>query len=178
MFSNAIQAALEREIVGQPQALNAVVRGVTRVTSGLTPHERPLAAYLLMGPTGVGKSQTARAVARFLHGDDRQLVVADCNWGMHGDPWMSFATQLAPLFTQSTPNGDGIECPPLSVILVEGLESGPPELCKTLSRVLESTQIMLPQGRHGLLRNCIVFLTSRMCSREILDEASPIGFTS
>ena len=96
MFSDAIKSVLEREIVGQPRAVNSVVRGVTRAVSGLVPREGPLCAYLLMGPSGTGKTHLVQTLARLLHGHEKYLVVAECTYSGGGDPWISFVSQLAP----------------------------------------------------------------------------------
>jgi len=199
MFSDTIKSALEKEVVGQSLAVNSVVRGVTRVASGLMPRERNWCAFLFMGPGGTGKTHLIQALARILHGDKRRLIVADCSFFTPGDPWSSFAMQLAPLFdAPAAPNrlgemggtsspfgappvqghmGGLAEAPPLSIILVEYLERGPKELAKALGAVLESGKLMLPGGRFADLRNCLVFITSALCSREILDEAPQIGFS-
>jgi ATP-dependent Clp protease ATP-binding subunit ClpA len=179
MYSDVIQSVLEREVVGQPAAVNSVVRGVTRMLSGLTPRERSLCAYMLMGPTGTGKTHLVRALVRFLHGDERRLVTADCSHFMRGDPWLGFVSQLAPLFPPpwGARQGARLEAPKLSVILVEYLERGSDLLFKGLAAALESGQVMLADGRPAQLGNCIVFLTTALCAREILDQAPQIGFS-
>jgi ATP-dependent Clp protease ATP-binding subunit ClpA len=148
------------------------------VASGLTPRERAFCAYLLVGPTGTGKTQLVRTLARTLHGDDGRLVVADCARILPDDPWQALAAQLAPLFGVATSNGWGtLEAPPLSILLIEHLERGSAEIFQALAAALESGQIMLPPGRRGNLRNCLIFLTTGLCSREILDQSPRIGFT-
>jgi ATP-dependent Clp protease ATP-binding subunit ClpB len=85
--------------------------------------------------------------------------------------------QLAPLFVPGPDDRHGIwSTPPFSLLLVEDLERAPRDLCAVLARALESGQLMLPQNRRGSLRNCMVFLTTQLCSQEILDEQSRIGF--
>jgi ATP-dependent Clp protease ATP-binding subunit ClpC len=179
MFSDLIKSKLESEVIGQPWAINSVVRGVTRVVSGLTPRERTLCAYMFVGPTGTGKTHLVEALAGILHGDERRVVVADCSQFTHGDPWMAFAAQLAPLFAMARMSDQWavLEPPPLSIIRIEHLERGPKEITKSLAAALETGQIMLPEGRRGSLRNCLLFMTSGLCTREILDEAPQIGFS-
>jgi ATP-dependent Clp protease ATP-binding subunit ClpC len=92
---------------------------------------------------------------------------------------MAFAAQLAPLFAMARMSDKWavLEPPPLSIIRIEHLERAPKEVTKTLAAALETSQIMLPEGRRGNLSNCLLFMTSGLCTREILDEAPQIGFS-
>jgi ATP-dependent Clp protease ATP-binding subunit ClpB len=132
-----------------------------------------------MGPTGSGKTHLVRSLARILHGKEHGLVVADCSHFMRGDPWVGFVTQLQPLFAgPGGPTAAGrLEAPPLSIILLEYLERGSELLFKGMAAALESGQVTLPDGRPANLGNCIVFMTTALCAREILDEAPQIGFS-
>ena len=178
LYSDVIRSALEREIAGQRRAVNSVVRGVTRAVGGLVPREGPLCAYMFMGPTGTGKTHLVRTLAQTLHGDERGLVVADCTHFAQGDPWLAFVRQLAPLFVVPRMGSKWavLDTPPLSIILVEYLERGRPEVAKALTAALETGHLTLPEGRQGSLRNCLVFITSSLCSREILEQGPGIGF--
>lgn len=176
-----LAAALDRDVVGQRHAIQSVVRGVTRVLSGLTPREHSHFASLFMGPAGTGKTHLIRVLARVLHGDERRIVNADCTQLVPGDAWAALALQLAPLW--GPPGQDGrdwaiAEPPRLSIIHVEYLERAPRELAKVLAVALETGHVLLPGGRRGSLAECLVFVTSTLCSAQILDEAPRIGFTS
>ena len=178
MFSNVLKTALEKEIAGQPAAVASVVRGTTRVMSGLTPRERSWCAYMFMGPSGTGKTQLVRTLAQTLHGEGRGLFIADCTPFVHGDPWTAFAAQLAPMFSQPRFEDEGplLEAAPFSVLLVEYLERGRKEISKALTAALDTGRLTLPGGRLGSLRRCLVFITTSLCSREILEASPRIGF--
>lgn len=178
MFSDVLKAALDKEIAGQPAAIASAVRGTTRVMSGLTPRERGWCAYMFMGPSGTGKTQLVRTLAQTLHGEGRGLFIADCTQFVHGDPWTAFAAQFAPMFSQPRLDDGGsvLEAPPFSVLLVEYLERGRKEISKALTAALDTGRLALPGGRLGSLRSCLVFITTSLCSREILEESPRIGF--
>jgi ATP-dependent Clp protease ATP-binding subunit ClpC len=178
MFSNVIKSALEQEMAGQRRAVNSVVRGVTRAVSGLTQPEVSRCSYLLMGPTGTGKTHLVRTLAKVLHGGEPRLVVADCTHFAQGDPWSALVGQIAPLFVFPHRGGKWavLDTHPLSIILIDYLERGRPEVSKALAAALETGHVTLPEGRQGSLRNTLVFITSSLCSSEIFDEGSGIGF--
>ena len=178
MFSEVLKSALEQEIAGQPAAIASAVRGTTRVMSGLTPRERSWCAYLFMGPSGTGKTQLVRTLAQTLHGQDRGLFIADCTPLGTGDPWTAFAAQLAPMFSQPRFEDGGaiLEAAPFSVLLVEYLERGRKEIGKALTAALDTGRLALPGGRLGSLRQCLLFITTSLCSREILEDNLRIGF--
>ena len=184
VFSDAIKTELEKEVAGQTLAVNTVVRGVTRLASGFTPRERSMCAYMFMGPPGTGKSHVIQALARLLHGDTQRVAIVDAGELARSDPTAAFAAQLAPVVSAPMvsnagppPPGVSLDLPPLSIIQVEFLERATTEACTALASILETGRLTYPDGRRGILRNCMVFLTSRLCCREILDEAPQIGFS-
>ena len=189
MYSDVVKAALEREVVGQTRAVHTVVRGLTRLVGGITPRERPLCAYMFMGPPGTGKSHLVRTLTRLLHGDEQRAVVINCAELIQGDPRLLLMSQLAPLFAPAaarpgSPPGarDGtsqgaVDAPPLSIVQIDFLEEAPQVLCQVLASVLQSGQLMLPDGTRGRLRDCAIFFSSRLCSSEILDVSPRIGFS-
>ncbi|HJQ98715.1 MAG TPA: AAA family ATPase [Candidatus Polarisedimenticolaceae bacterium] len=176
MFSDVLKAALEKEIVGQPAAIASAVRGTTRVMSGLTPRERGWCAYMFMGPSGTGKTQLVRVLAQALHGEGRGLFIADCTHFLHADPWTAFAAQLAPMFSEPHVDDGGavLQAAPFSVLLIEYLERGRKEISKALTAALDTGRLALPGGRLGSLRRCLVFITTSLCAREILEGR--VGF--
>jgi ATP-dependent Clp protease ATP-binding subunit ClpC len=180
VFSDVLKDALDAEVIGQPRAVHGVVRGVTWALSGMARDEGPLCCYMFLGPSGTGKTHLVEVLAKTLHGDTRHVTVADCTPHAHGDPWMTFVGQIAHLFACPQPDDRFamLDSEPLSILLVEYLERARPEVIKALAAALENGQVMLPDGRRGNLRRCLVFITSALCSREILEEGgSKIGFS-
>jgi ATP-dependent Clp protease ATP-binding subunit ClpB len=173
MFSDILREALLSEVVGQPHAVNSVVRGVTRLVSGLMPPERSWCAYLFMGPPGTGRAHIVRTLARILHGDETVFTL-NCNPGVHPDPWLWFVQQLTPLF--AVPETRAHARTP-RILLIQDLECARKEFHPMLARLLETGRVVLPDGRLGRLDDSMIFLTTGLCTREILDEASGIGFS-
>jgi len=173
MFSESLKETLEQEVVGQPRAIHSVVRGVTRILSGLTPMERSWCAYLFIGPPGTGRAHLVRTLARVVHGREA-LLTLNCNPGGHPDPWLWLTQQFAHLYDEpavQAPNGR-----PLSLVLIHDLENANVEFYPVLARLLETGQLPLAGGRTASLENCIVFLTSNLCAEEIL-ETHHMGFS-
>ena len=176
MFSEMIKDALSREVVGQPHAIASIVRGVTRLASGMTPRERSWCAYLLLGPPGTGRAHLVRTLSRLLHGEER-IVTVSCNPAGRADPWSWFVEQLYPLFAQEGEDGPPLDGRAPRVVLIQDLEGAPPQLFPVIARVLETGELALPGGGRGHLHDCLVFLISGLCTREILDETPSFGFT-
>jgi ATP-dependent Clp protease ATP-binding subunit ClpA len=177
MFSEQLRSALAREVVGQPAAINTVVRGVTRLVSGMTPHERGWCAYLFLGPPGTGRAHLVRSLARILHGEETVISV-NCNAGGQPDPWSWFVQQLTPLFASRA--GQQPEAGPRAptIVLVQDLECAHKDFFPLLARTLETGQVQLPGGQRGRFEDCLLVFTTGLCAREILDQTAGFGFPS
>lgn len=170
MFSQTLKSALQQEVVGQSYAINAVVRGVTRLMSGMTPRERSWCVELFIGPRGTGRAHLIRTLGRVLHHGECALTVNGSSAGQP-DPWAWFCRQLVPLV--GAPRAPGR---PPTLLLIQDLEDARPELYPALARFLETGRLLMPDGRQAELANCMVFLTSGLCTDRILD--TQIGFSN
>lgn len=180
MLSVSIQRALESEVVGQPRAVEALVRSVTIAHSDLSGREAPVGMFLFLGPSGTGKTHIARSLARVLHGDTERLAVVDCVQLEQQDDWQELVRRISPHFRYPVPgHGEQVRAmAPLSVLLIEHLEAVRSEFAQALVAAFETGRVALPDDAAGSLRGCIVLLTSRLCGREIFGEdRQEIGFS-
>jgi ATP-dependent Clp protease ATP-binding subunit ClpC len=176
-----IQRALEKELVGHPGAVRAMVRSVPIARGGLCDGEAPVGLFLFLGPSGTGKTHTARTLARVLHGTTERLVAIDCVGLEHQQEKQELARQIAPHFRYPVPGyGDQLRAmAPLSILLFEHLEAVRWEFAQSLLSAFESGRISLGDGGYGSFRGCLVLMTSRLCAKEIFGEDRPeIGFSS
>lgn len=181
MLSLSLQCALEQDVVGQARAIHTVTRSVTVALSGLGRADVPLGVYVLIGPSGTGKTHLARSLAERLHGDQSRLAIADCAQLSGRQDWQAFARHLAPYFRYPVQDHGYrmLAMAPLSILLVERLERARPDLVASLVTTLETGQMMLPDGKCGSFRGCLVLMTSNLCGREIYEAGrQEIGFSS
>jgi len=154
-------------------------RRARRDASGERPDAARPAAVRLHADGSARHGQDAPRARAVEHAASRPpRAVADCRPFSPGDPWLALVSQLAPAFGASGPTpGPPVEPRPLAILLVECFDRGPQELYRGLAAALETGQLVLPGGRAGSLRNGLIFLTTGLCAREILDEAPRIGFS-
>ena len=179
MLSFRLRSALERAVIGQHRAVQTILRTVTVALGGLGNRETPLGVYLLVGPSGTGKTHLACSLARLLHGSTRRLMVVDCIQLTERDGWPAIARQISPHFRFPTAGQDSVlSMAPLSILLVEHLEAARPQVVQALVNSLETGLWMLPEGKCGTLRGSIVLMTSKLCSREIFEAGrQEMGFS-
>lgn len=173
--------AIEREVVGQPRAVNAVARAVSLLSSGLPPGSSLPGPFLFVGPTGTGKTHLARVAACLLGGNQPGFFLADCAQIHPGEEWPSFIRQIEPFFGVPAAEGEGSLSIPgrPSVLVIRHLEWCRPEFARALIWALGSGFIQLSGGRRGSLAGWLIILTTNLCSREILEATTQsIGFSS
>jgi ATP-dependent Clp protease ATP-binding subunit ClpC len=180
VLSLNIQRALEQEIVGQPRAVDALVRAVTIAHSDLSEREAPVGMFLFLGPSGTGKTHIVQSLARVLHGDTGRLVAVDCVQLGQQDDWQELGRWIAPHFRFAVPGYDESvrKMAPLSILLIEHLEAVRSEFTQGLVAAFETGRVALTEGLTGSLRDSLVVFTSRLCAREIFGEdRQEIGFS-
>lgn len=167
---SAIRHHIEGQIIGQPDAVSALARVVIRFTQNLQPTDRPLGVLLFLGPTGVGKTESAKALTRLLFEDDSHLVRLD----MNELTTPLAAEQLVGSFDE--PDGRltaAVRRKPNCVILLDEIEKAHPDVFDYLLQVLGEGRLTDARGRVADFRSSIIIMTSNLGARE---QMAGVGF--
>lgn len=167
-----IQKYLEQNIIGQDSALKAISSAIRRNKAGLSDRNRPIASFLFLGATGVGKTQSAKAIAKFLF-DSEKLIRVDMSEYMNendftkliGAPSGYIGYEEGGILTEAIKNN------PYSVVLFDEVEKAHPKILNILLQVLDDGILTDNKGTTVNFKNTIIVLTSNVGSQNIKDEA-------
>ncbi|HWH31469.1 MAG TPA: AAA family ATPase, partial [Egibacteraceae bacterium] len=166
-----LEDTLRERVIGQDEAVQAVADAVRRSRAGLADPDRPLGSFLFLGPTGVGKTELARALAEFLFDDERAMVRLDM--GEYGEKHTVSRLIGAPPGYVGYEEGGQLTEPvrrrPYSVILLDEVEKAHADVFNTLLQVLDDGRLTDGQGHTVDFRNTVVIMTSNLGSQWILD---------
>ena len=165
----SLEAELHKRVVGQDAAVNAVAAAVRRSRAGLADPNRPLGSFFFLGPTGVGKTELAKALADYLFDDERALVRIDMSEYME-----KFSVQrligAPPGYVGYDEGGqltEAVRRRPYSVILMDEMEKAHPDVFNILLQVLDDGRLTDGQGRVVSFKNTIIIMTSNVGSQAI-----------
>ena len=168
-----LEALLAKRVVGQDEALGAVSRAVRRARAGVQDPNRPVGSFLFLGPTGVGKTETARALAEFLFDDERAMVRLDMSEYMEAHS-VSRLVGAPPGYVGFDEGGqltEAVRRRPHSVVLFDEVEKAHPKVLNALLQVLDDGRLTDGQGRTVDFRNVVAIMTSNIAGPEILAAA-------
>ena len=158
-------------MVGQDDAVRAVANAVRRSRAGLQDINRPTGSFIFLGPTGVGKTETARALAEFLFDDERALVRLDMSEYMekHAVARMIGAPPGYIGYDEGGQLTEAVRRRPYSVILFDEIEKAHPDVFNLLLQILDDGRLTDSQGRTVDFRNSVIIMTSNIGSQHIVD---------
>jgi ATP-dependent Clp protease ATP-binding subunit ClpB len=166
-----LEEELGRRVVGQPEALAAVANAVRRARAGLQDPHRPTGSFIFLGPTGVGKTETARALAEFLFDDERAMVRLDMSEYMekHAVARMIGAPPGYVGYEEGGQLTEAIRRRPYAVVLFDEIEKAHPDVFNVLLQILDEGRLTDSQGRTVDFRNTVLIMTSNVGSQDILE---------
>jgi len=172
-----MEEMLSKRIVDQEEAIKAVSNAIRRSRAGISEESRPLGSFLFLGPTGVGKTETAKALAEFLFNDENALIRVDMSEYMEKFD-VSKMIGSPPGYVGYDEGGqltEKVRRRPYSVILLDEIEKANPEVFNILLQVLEDGRLTDAKGRVASFKNAILIMTSNIGS-DIIAKEAPLGF--
>jgi CheY-like chemotaxis protein len=183
-----LTAILSQKVVGQPAATRVIVPYIQMFQAGLAPEGRPVGVFLLLGPTGTGKTKTIEALADVLHGSEKNVLKVDCGeFQMEHEvakligapPGYLGHRETQPMLTQQKLNAVTSENCALSLVLFDEIEKAAPSMTRLLLGVLDKGLLRLGDNSVVNFEKSLVFLTSNLGAREMMRELNPeFGFQS
>lgn len=160
---------LRGRVIGQNEALEAVANAVRRARAGLQDPNRPVGSFIFLGPTGVGKTETARALAEFLFDDERSMVRLDMSEYMekHAVARMIGAPPGYVGYDEGGQLTEAVRRRPYSVVLFDEIEKAHPDVFNVLLQILDDGRLTDSKGRVVDFKNTVLIMTSNLGSREI-----------
>ncbi|MGA1309526.1 MAG: ATP-dependent chaperone ClpB [Gemmatimonadaceae bacterium] len=170
----ALDQELAKRVVGQAEAVQAVANAVRRSRAGLQDPNRPVGSFIFLGPTGVGKTETARALAEFLFDDEQAMVRIDMSEYMekHAVARLIGAPPGYVGFEEGGQLTEAIRRRPYSVILFDEIEKAHPDVFNILLQILDEGRLTDSQGRTVDFRNTVIIMTSNIGSQWILETGT------
>jgi ATP-dependent Clp protease ATP-binding subunit ClpB len=169
-----MEEGLHERVIGQDEAVEAVSNAIRRARSGLGDPNRPIGSFIFLGPTGVGKTELARALAEFLFDDERAIVRLDMSEYMEKHS-VSRLVGAPPGYVGYDEGGqltEAVRRRPYSVVLLDEIEKAHPDVFNVLLQILEDGRLTDSQGRTVDFKNTIVIMTSNIGSQFILDTSA------
>ncbi|HFU77813.1 MAG TPA: AAA family ATPase, partial [Epsilonproteobacteria bacterium] len=171
----AIENILREEVVGQDEALKAVARAIKRNKAGLSDTNRPIGSFMFLGPTGVGKTQVAKTLAKFLFDTEKALIRIDMSEYMekHAASRLVGAPPGYVGYDEGGQLTEAVRRKPYSVVLFDEIEKAHPDVFNTLLQVLDDGRLTDNKGVTVDFKNTIIIMTSNIASDKIMEFKDP-----
>ncbi len=173
-----LEEELHKRVVGQDDAVTAVAKAVRRARAGLKDPKRPIGSFLFLGPTGVGKTELARALASSLFGDESAMIRLDMSEYMEKHT-VSRLVGAPPGYVGYEEGGqltDAVRRKPYSVILLDEVEKAHADFFNILLQVLDDGRLTDSQGRTVDFRNTVIIMTSNLGAKALHKNSTELGF--
>ena len=173
-----MEEALEKRVVGQPEAVRAVATAVRRARAGLQDPNRPIGSFMFLGPTGVGKTELTKALASFLFDDESAMVRIDMSEFMekHSVARLIGAPPGYVGYEEGGALTEAVRRRPYQVILFDEVEKAHPDVFNVLLQVLDDGRLTDGQGRTVDFKNTLIIMTSNLGAEYLADPRQPMGF--
>jgi ATP-dependent Clp protease ATP-binding subunit ClpC len=175
-----MKETLKSKVIGQDKAIEAISKAIQRTRVGLKDPKKPIGSFVFLGPTGVGKTQLAKELARFLFDSEDSLIRIDMSEYMEKFS-VSRLVGAPPGYVGYEEGGqltEKVRRKPYSVILLDEIEKAHPDIFNVLLQVLDDGQLTDGLGRKVDFKNTIIIMTSNIGSRQLKEFGTGVGFTT
>ncbi|MCK4339178.1 MAG: AAA family ATPase, partial [Candidatus Cloacimonetes bacterium] len=165
---------LHKRVVGQDEAINAIANAIRRNRAGISPEHRPIGTFMFLGPTGVGKTELAKTLSKFLFNSEKAMVRIDMSEFMERHT-VSKLVGAPPGYVGYEEGGqltEAVRRKPYSVILFDEIEKAHPDVFNILLQIMEDGRLTDGQGRTVDFANSVIIMTSNIASEQIFKDDS------
>jgi len=174
-----LEDSLKKHIIGQNDALNLVSQSIRRSRVGISDHNRPIGSFIFLGPTGVGKTELVKTLAREIFNDKDALIKIDMSEFMerHNTSRLVGATAGYVGYEDGGQLTEAVRRKPYSVVLFDEIEKAHPDVFNLLLQIMEDGVLTDSKGRQVDFKNTIIIMTSNIGAEKLTQKAGPMGFS-
>lgn len=174
-----LETTLHKSIIGQDEAVSEVAKAIRRSRAGFADHRRPIGSFIFLGPTGVGKTELVKALAKEVYNDDKALIKIDMSEFMerHNTSRLVGATAGYVGYDDGGQLTEQVRRKPYSVVLFDEIEKAHPDIFNLMLQILEDGVLTDSKGKKVDFSNTIIVMTSNIGAEKLNKKASPMGFS-
>ncbi|MDP4008257.1 MAG: ATP-dependent Clp protease ATP-binding subunit [Candidatus Peregrinibacteria bacterium] len=174
-----LEEKLGSVIIGQEEAIHGVAQAIRRSRTGIGNHKRPIGAFMFMGPTGVGKTELVKQLAKQVYDNEHALIKIDMSEFMerHNTSRLTGTTAGYVGYEEGGQLTEKIRKQPYSIVLFDEVEKAHPDVFNILLQIMEDGELTDGKGRKVDFKNTIIIMTSNIGSEELTNKAAKIGFS-